>query len=63
VPTEIKNSVTVNSLKWPTKIQWIIGCSHKESPDWRKDEVDVLLESKIVSERSQQGCGSGSALI
>jgi hypothetical protein len=30
-----------------------IGGNHVESQDWRKDEVDVLLESATVSERSQ----------
>jgi hypothetical protein len=30
-----------------------IGGSHIKSQDWRKAEVDVLLESTIVSERSQ----------
>jgi hypothetical protein len=41
-----KNSVTGNSFK--QKTQRRIGGSHIESQYWRKDVVDVLLESTIV---------------
>ncbi len=49
-----ENSVTVSSFKKAyKKTQQGIGGNHVESQDWRKDEVDVLLESTLVSERSQ----------
>ncbi len=52
VPTDIKNSVTVNTFKnGLQKTHRRIGGSHIRSKDWRKDEVDVLLESTIVSEK------------
>jgi hypothetical protein len=51
VPTDIKISRTVNSFKLAYKKR--IGGDHMESQDWRKDEVDVLLKSTMVSERSK----------
>jgi hypothetical protein len=54
VPTDIKNSVTVSSFKMAYKKHRgeLEAATYRESR-WRKDEVDVLLESTTVSERSQ----------
>ncbi len=41
----------MNSFKLAYKKR--IGGDHMESQDWRKDEVDVLLELTMVSERSK----------
>jgi hypothetical protein len=49
VATDIKNSVTVSSFKMAyKKHRGDLEATHVESQDWRKDEVDVLLESTIL---------------
>ncbi len=66
VPTN-KNSVTVNSFKMASKKKEKNWRQQHRGQDWRKDEVDVLLESTIVPvgptrlnlQVSKKCCGSG----
>jgi hypothetical protein len=53
VPTDIKNSDWEKLQNGLQKTQGRIGARHIEGQDWRKDEVDELLESTIVFARSQ----------
>jgi hypothetical protein len=54
VPTDIKKKCDSEQFQNGLQIsQRRIGGNHVENQDWRKDEVDVLPESTIVSERSQ----------